>query len=336
MQGRFEHKIEIESRIEEIIKDYPAWFSKYYYSLANNTPASKKTYINKVSLFLKYVADLRCCSLDNIDIQCVSPDVINRYFTMRKKEVVNGRPISNAAIATQISSLKNFFGFLTENGIISENPMDKALKRPRVKSKETVTYLSKKEKRKIFDNLENGVGSSLAMSRQSKYRSRDKVIFMLGLSLGCRVSAIDEINISDIDFSKKELRVIEKGEKPRIYHLHDKLVEEIKIWIKERAALPGSNETEALFVSIYGGKCKRLTTEAVAKIVRKYSKGVDQRVTPHELRRTFGTEFYEKSHDIYATATALGHADISTTKRYAAQDVEKVQKVFQSIANDMF
>lgn len=336
MQGRFEHKIEIESRIEETIKAYPNWFSMYYYSLANNTPASKRTYINKVSLFLKYAADLQCCSLDNIDIQCVTTDIINRYFTMRKKEVVNGRPISNAAIATQISSLKNFFGFLAENRIIVENPMDKALKRPRVKPKETVTYLSKKEKKKIFNNLENGVGSSLAVTRQSKYRSRDKVIFMLGLSLGCRVSAIDEINISDIDFSKKELCVIEKGEKLRRYRLHDKLVEQIKIWIKEREALPGSDETEALFVSVYRGKCKRLTTEAIAKIVRKYSGGVDQRVTPHELRRTFGTEFYEKSHDIYATATALGHADISTTKRYAAQNKEKVDKIFESVANDLF
>lgn len=336
MQGRFEHKIEIESRIEETIKAYPNWFSMYYYSLANNTPASKRTYINKVSLFLKYAADLQCCSLDNIDIQCVTTDIINKYFTMRKKEVVNGRPISNAAIATQISSLKNFFGFLAENRIIVENPMDKALKRPRVKPKETVTYLSKKEKKKIFNNLENGVGSNLAVTRQSKYRSRDKVIFMLGLSLGCRVSAIDEINISDIDFSKKELRVIEKGEKLRRYRLHDKLVEQIKIWIKEREALPGSDETEALFVSVYRGKCKRLTTEAIAKIVRKYSGGVDQRVTPHELRRTFGTEFYEKSHDIYATATALGHADISTTKRYAAQNKEKVDKIFESVANDLF
>lgn len=336
MQGRFEHKIEIESRIEETIKAYPNWFSMYYYSLANNTPASKRTYINKVSLFLKYAADLQCCSLDNIDIQCVTTDIINKYFTMRKKVVVNGRPISNAAIATQISSLKNFFGFLAENRIIVENPMDKALKRPRVKPKETVTYLSKKEKKKIFNNLENGVGSNLAVTRQSKYRSRDKVIFMLGLSLGCRVSAIDEINISDIDFSKKELRVIEKGEKLRRYRLHDKLVEQIKIWIKEREALPGSDETEALFVSVYRGKCKRLTTEAIAKIVRKYSGGVDQRVTPHELRRTFGTEFYEKSHDIYATATALGHADISTTKRYAAQNKEKVDKIFESVANDLF
>lgn len=336
MQGRFEHKIEIESRIEETIKAYPNWFSMYYYSLANNTPASKRTYINKVSLFLKYAADLQCCSLDNIDIQCVTTDIINKYFTMRKKEVVNGRPISNAAIATQISSLKNFFGFLAENRIIVENPMDKALKRPRVKPKETVTYLSKKEKKKIFNNLENGVGSNLAVTRQSKYRSRDKVIFMLGLSLGCRVSAIDEINISDIDFSKKELRVIEKGEKLRRYRLHDKLVEQIKIWIKEREALPGSDETEALFVSVYRGKCKRLTTEAIAKIVRKYSGGVDQRVTPHELRRTFGTEFYEKSHDIYATASALGHADISTTKRYAAQNKEKVDKIFESVANDLF
>lgn len=336
MQGRFEHKIEIESRIEETIKAYPNWFSMYYYSLANNTPASKRTYINKVSLFLKYAADLQCCSLDNIDIQCITTDIINRYFTMRKKEMVNGRPISNAAIATQISSLKNFFGFLAANRIIVENPMDKALKRPRVKPKETVTYLSKKEKKKIFNNLENGVGSNLAVTRQSKYRSRDKVIFMLGLSLGCRVSAIDEINISDIDFSKKELRVIEKGEKLRRYRLHDKLVEQIKIWIKEREALPGSDETEALFVSVYRGKCKRLTTEAIAKIVRKYSGGVDQRVTPHELRRTFGTEFYEKSHDIYATATALGHADISTTKRYAAQNKEKVDKIFESVANDLF
>ena len=336
MQGRFEHKIEIESKIEEIIQDYPNWISEYYYSLANNTPASKRTYINKVCLFLKYLAEQQQCQLQDIDIYCVSSDTINKYFTIRKKEVVNGKPISNAAIATQLSALKNFFGFLTDNGIISVNPMDRALKRPKVKAKETVTFLSKKEKGKIFANLDKGVGSVRAISRQNKYRNRDKVIIMMGLSLGCRVSAIDEVNISDIDFKNHTLSVIEKGEKNRLYKLHSKLMEEIWTWIEERSLLPGSDETEALFVSVYGGKCKRLTTEAIAKIVRKYSAGVNQRVTPHELRRTFGTEFYAKSHDIYATATALGHADVSTTKRYAAQDKEKVEKIFESVANDLF
>lgn len=336
MQGRFEHKIEIESYIEEIIKDYPNWLSEYYYNLANNTPASKRTYINKVCLFLKYVADLQQRSWKDIYIQAVNTEVINKYFTMRKKQEINGKPISNAAIATQLSALKNFFGFLYDNDIISENPMDKALKMPKVKPKEKITYLTKSEKKKIFENLDNGVGSERAVSRQKRYRNRDRAIFMLGLSLGCRVSAIDEINISDIDFSKKELYVIEKGEKSRKYILHDKLIEEIKAWIKEREELPGANETDALFVSVYGGKCKRLTTKAVGKIVQKYSSGIDQNVTPHELRRTFGTDFYEKSHDIYATANALGHADISTTKRYAAQNQEKVRKIFESVANDLF
>ena len=45
MNGRFEHKIDIEERIEKRIEDSPKWLKEYYYSMANNTAATKRKYL---------------------------------------------------------------------------------------------------------------------------------------------------------------------------------------------------------------------------------------------------------------------------------------------------
>ena len=130
-----------------------------------------------------------------------------------KKQVVNGKPISESTIATQISELKNFFDFLQKSEYIRENPMDNAVGRPSVPMRDGSLLFDKRRTFCYYENLKNGVGSHRARSRQGKYGDRDKLLFLLPLSIGCRVSALDEINISDIDFENKRIKIIDKGNK---------------------------------------------------------------------------------------------------------------------------
>ena len=74
------------------------------------------------------------------------------------------------------------------------------------------------------------------------------------------------------------------------------------------------NPNAPLFLSREGG---HLTTKALYFLVKKiFSKtSIDQ--SPHALRKTGSTIFYEESdYDLVATQLFLGHADPSTTKKY--------------------
>ena len=67
-------------------------------------------------------------------------------------------------------------------------------------------------------------------------------------------------------------------------------------------------------------------------MIEKYGKntGLSQKLTPHKLRRTYGTALYNKTSDIYMAADVLGHKDVNTTvKHYAAIEEEHKRQASQ-------
>lgn len=335
MTGRFEHKLAIEEKLENHIKEKPIWLKDYYYSLANNTAATKRKYIGDVEMFLNFFSLEMNVKLFDIKLSDITSTIINRYFTSRKKELYLGKPISNATIATQISSLHNFFDFLYRFEYIRENPMEKAIKRPPVEVKNEISYLTDEEISIIIKNLNEGVGSKKAKTSQTKYRERDKLLFLIPLSVGCRVSALSEINVDDIDFDNNLIRTIDKGEKIFEFEITEELMDIIKDWCNVRSNIPGIEKTNALFVSKKENGCKRLTVAAIQRIIAKFSQGIDRRITPHELRRTFGTKVYRMKGDIYLTSKLLGHSSPTTTKRYASVDKNEMREVRGAIISNL-
>ena len=103
MTGRFEHKLDIEEKIEKHLKDKPVWLKDYYYSMANNTAATKRKYIGDVEMFLKHISKEMNVEIQDIKLSDITSTLINRYFTMRKKELYLGKPVSNATIADRKS-----------------------------------------------------------------------------------------------------------------------------------------------------------------------------------------------------------------------------------------
>jgi integrase/recombinase XerC len=87
---------------------------------------------------------------------------------------------------------------------------------------------------------------------------------------------------------KGELHIIGKGEKSRTVPTPAILCEALAAWLTER---PGQrdSETAALFIS---GRGTRLTTDAIADVLTAITTaaGMDDHVTCHVLRHTFGTE----------------------------------------------
>jgi len=107
-------------------------------------------------------------------------------------------------------------------------------------------------------------------------------------------------------------------------------MEYLKDMIKhERPTLLNDSEEPALFISL---QHKRLSIRSIQYMISKYEKnrGLTQKLTPHKLRRTYGTALYNKTSDIYMVADVLGHKDVNTTvKHYAAIEEEHKRQASQ-------
>jgi integrase/recombinase XerC len=87
---------------------------------------------------------------------------------------------------------------------------------------------------------------------------------------------------------KGEVHLVGKGEKARTVPVHPKLRAALAAWLDERPSRRGASSA-ALFTSARG---TRMTTDAIADVLTAITRaaGLDDHVTSHVLRHTFGTE----------------------------------------------
>lgn len=321
--GRYEKELRFENRTKEKLKNMPNVVTEYYYYLisAGSSFTTVDNYINYLNAFLKFTFGDRCKEDFYLKVRAVH---INKYISSLRTKTVGGqvKRTSDSLKAIHWSALNSFFQFLVPN-YIKENPVAET-KRPKIKDNPDVTYLTQEEMDKIIKNISANANKTML--------NRDLCILKLGLSTGLRVSAIVQIDLDDIDFIHNQIRVTEKGDVDNYIMIGNNLKEQIQLWLKDRDKYFGDCNTHALFVS---QKRNRISTDAVRKLMFKYTEGVtDKHVTPHVMRHSCATNLYEKTGDIYLCAKQLNHKNISTTQRYAEISKEK-QKQAANILDDM-
>lgn len=327
MQGRKENEQKKYKKIDMMLQSSPSYMKNYLYSLRDKSYTTKERYVYYVLDFIEYLNKNFNIITDYADYFVdVKPSMIDAYFIEMDAE--------GSSKACRFYGIKSFFNFLARDGYIENNPCNK-LDSPKDKKEHKITSLTKDEIEIIQKNILNGCGSDFANDRRKEWKNRDYAIIMLGLSLGLRVTSISEINIQDIDFNKRTLQVVEKGNKTRSIKFSSSLKQVLQEWFEDRDVLVSMNEinTDALFIS---SKFGRLTSRAIYDIVKKYTNNIDKHITPHKLRSTCATLVYNKTGDIYLTAHKLGHNNISTTKRYVTIDEEREEVAAQAMDDILF
>ena len=131
------------------------------------------------------------------------------------------------------------------------------------------------------------------------------------------------LDIDDVDFKDNTLKIVRKGGNESKLMINEPIRNTLRDYIiNERPTLVETDSESALFISL---KHNRMSVRSIQRMVEKYGKssGLNTTLSPHKLRRTFGTALYNKTGDIYMVADVLGHSDINTTAaHYAAIDEE--------------
>lgn len=330
MIGRIERELKIEDAIERKLVGQPDYIKAYSYWLSGKKPTTRRSYIEQAILFCDYCRDQLGEEILRADFLCrINADLVDSYIRkISFKYDTEGNRCGKAetsSVNTQICSLSAFFRFLISRKLISENFCEN-VSRPKIDEKESVVYLTPEEVQMMLSEAQKG---------NPDWVKRDRLLLILPLVTGIRISAMIDINVEDIDMEQKNMRVVEKEGKYRIFSLPDGVIKLIQAWLQDREINMkyARGETNALFITVNHGDCGRISAKTVNRIIKRCAESINKPITAHKLRATFAMSAYEQTEDIYLVSELLGHKSPETTRHYVRATEKKKKEVIDMMGN---
>ena len=256
--------------------------------------------------------------ISTIDIALLKTVTLNDLFEFMNYTKTD-RANSNTTRARKVSSLRQFFHYLSDITHQLDDDPAKNLSLPKLPSR-MPKYLTLEQALQLL--------SLPATGGNSQYAERDYCILTLLLNCGLRRAEIAGLNLSDVK-SDHTLRVIGKGNKERILYLNEACQKALEAYLPKRPT-EGTKDKKALF---YGHTKERISLQGIHYIVKGYLKQIDgaEELSTHKLRHTAATLMYQQGGvDILVLKEILGHKNLGTTEIYTHTSTEQLQKAVQS------
>ena len=235
----------------------------------------------------------------------IESDTVNLFVMGLRHSEMSGK-----SIRRYLSSIRGFFNFLIDNGVMVKNPA-LSIQAPKIDRVLPKTI--------DFDDLRN------MMNLKTNHYSELRAVLMIELlySCGLRVSELVGINIKDLDVNEGFVRVMGKGGKARFSPIGSSAINVLETYLTKRP----ESESDALFLN---QKDLRISPRSVQNIVKKRALevGVSINVHPHMLRHAAATHFLQSSHDLRTVQEFLGHKSIKSTQIYTHLDFLELSKVY--------
>jgi integrase/recombinase XerD len=204
------------------------------------------------------------------------------------------------------AAMRGFFEHLQRKRVRDDDPT-KAFEAPKLERRQAV-FLNAGQVETMLATL--GTESPAAL--------RERAIVNTFYFTGARLAELVALDVEDLLFEERQLRVFGKGRKERWIPMSDQLVAVLRDWLAVHPTGAGP-----LFVTVRGER-GRVGRDAVAKVVKAvYARaGIDvKKFSTHKLRHTFATRLVNRKVSIDKIQKLMGHASIETTTRYAQTDV---------------
>ena len=237
--------------------------------------------------------------LADSDLASVHLDFLRAYV-----DHLRASGLANRSIARQITTLKGFFGYLTEEREIPADPTE-LLAAPKIESA-LPKYLDAPRVERLL----------ASPSEQSPTGLRDRAMLDLLYATGLRVGELVNLRMGDLDDAEGTVRVLGKGNRQRLVPVGRDALKSIENYCgQSRPQLMKGRVSPYLFVTARG---TRMTRQGFWKLLRAHGKeaGIFKNLSPHVLRHTFATHLLEGGADLRSLQAMLGHADIGTTQLY--------------------
>jgi len=348
---------DIIEEYERIQDELPKWLRPFYmYLNQHNLPLTRVSYLRDIRFFFEYLIKeteigihaKTPIEITTSDINNITGADVNMFIDYCRRYKVkddNGLTIvyenQNAALSHKKSSISVLFKCLYREGIIEKNITDSfdPIRLPKPGERE-IKALQDDEVMKMLDAVTDGIGltkKEYEFWQKTKYR--DRLILLLLVTYGLRLSELQMLNVSSFNFDRGEFKIYRKRAKESLMPINHTIEDAFNEYLElERAnedTLTEENK-DALLLSLQGS---RLTDRQIRQIVKKYTSislgtSRDGGYSPHKLRATAATSLIGRGASIYDVQELLDHDNVSTTQLYAKHKEQTKRQLIKNFEWD--
>jgi site-specific recombinase XerD len=272
-------------------------FERYIKSRYPNSSTARH-YVHDVRLFNRLI---------NKAPRSVTREDVDRFVEEQLK-----RGLAATTVNRRLAALREFFEYQAEEKQEEEWPNPVNWKRHKVKAgKPLPRDASEPEIERLFKPITH---------------PRDKAMFRLMLDVGLRAEEVTALRMSDLttgNGSLGRLRVRGKGGKERFVWLMPETLQIVQTWLEQRPEV----EDEAMFIT---RRKEGFSVRGIQERLSHYCRLAGVKVSPHQLRHTFGRRMAEAEMPVTSLAALMGHAKVTTTQIYIAGASVAVQADYQN------
>jgi integrase/recombinase XerC len=271
---------------------------------SNNTV---KAYRSDVADLFSFMVSKKQQEINDIDLELI------RDWLWRVSE----KGFTKTTLARKSAAIRAFTAWLFKNGQLESDPGLK-LRSPKA-SRTLPKVLSREAMLEVFEQLE-----PLATS-DNPAGIQDLLIIEILYGSGIRVSELVGLDLQDIDYARKILRVTGKGDKQRMVPFSDPAGEALASWVKNgRPQFENELSGNALLITSRGKRVGvRQVYALVAGLLAETAVGV---AGPHALRHSAATHLLDGGADLRAVQELLGHSSLATTQIYTHVSVDRLKQ----------
>lgn len=246
------------------------------------------------------------------------PSQITHHLIRNWMVEMMSNELTARSVNRKIATLRKYFKFLLQEGVITSNPASKITtpKAPKnlpvvVEDAKLIQMLDDKE---IFGNDFKGL--------------RDKLVIETLFGTGIRLSELLGLKETDINTYEGTIKVLGKRNKERIIPINNELKHLMADYLELKKNQNFDNNSLTLLVTNKGADAY---PKMIQDIVQKYLSYIStqNKKSPHVLRHTFATTLLNRGADLNAIKELLGHANLSATQIYTHNSVERLKSIYK-------
>ena len=272
----------------------------------NLSPATLRAYRREIRSLVEFVDS----ALDIAGPALVTPVTVRAYLAH-----LHSLGLAPQSIGRALACLRTYFRFLVAEGVTGSSPAEAV---PHPRGSQRAPEIAD---RYAIEALLEGFPDTAA-------GRRDRAMVELLYAAGLRVGELVALDLADVQFGQRIVRVRGKGRKERLVPFGRPAARALETYLPERARWRAKvvDEQDPLFVNQRGG---RLSARSVR---RALDQGVRRtadlsHLHPHALRHAFATHLLEAGMDLRAIQELLGHSSLATTQVYTKIDLAHLMEV---------
>lgn len=305
--------------------------------VADTTRAKYHVHLNEFREWLNH-PNVRPIEIPPALITDASPRDVQRFLSYLRQadrfatsaRVSAGRVLSASSRKNYFGSLRSFFAFAVRMQLMDVDPST-SIRAPRVAITPGLR-LTSDEMRRLLD----APGSP-----------RERIATYLLAYTAARAGSIRELRWHDIDFHRREIRLVGKRDKVLTLHIHPRLMTELRRWFiyqeidaQRHPPIQAARERPATDYVLLTRTGRQLGQNVISQQIKARATRIglhvredapdpvrSSRVSAHTLRRSVATMLLNEGMPLDAVADMLHHDRVDTTRKHYAFSSSERQRI---------